>query len=213
MTQFHFEAFDTKGQILKGLIEAESLPKALNMIKERGLNPFRTTVATGLEDNGFRFQVGQRVMSLQNRVRAIRQLATLLKAEITVDRALEILANQAKGSLDRSVIEKSQKDISAGQSLSATLLSSGWGFKSGEVGLVQASEKSGSLVASLEDLSDYLEKQQEMKSKLTSALVYPAFLLALIPISLSVIALVLVPNIARIFRIGQRYCRGHRDEA
>ena len=199
MTQFHFEAFDAKGQISKGLIEAESLPKALNMIKERDLNPFRTTIATGSEGNGFRFQLGQRVMSLQSRVRAIRQLATLLKAGITVDRALEILANQAKGHLDRSVIEKSQKDISAGQSLSATLRTSDWGFKPGEVGLVQASEKSGSLVASLEDLADYLEKQQEMRSKLTSALVYPAFLLALIPISLSVIALVLVPNIAPLF--------------
>lgn len=199
MTQFIYEAYELNGQIQRGSIEAESLPQALNALKDRGLNPFRTDVSSDRKPTLFRFDFGRSKMGLDLRVRSIRQLATLLNAGITVDRAFEILASQTKNRLYKSTILKSQTAVSAGQSLSSALNVPSWGFKPGELGLLQAAEKSGAVVASLEDLAEYLEKQQELRSKLTSALVYPAFLLALVPIALTVIALVLVPNIAPLF--------------
>jgi general secretion pathway protein F len=199
MTQFSYEAYGTDGQIQRGSIEAESLPQALTNLKDRGLSPFRTVVSNAAEPSPIRLNFGQSKLGLNVRVQSIRQLATLLNAGITVDRAFEILASQTKNRHDKSTILKSQSEVSAGQSLSSALDVPSWGFKPGELGLLQAAEKSGSMVASLEDLAEYLEKQQELRSKLTSALVYPAFLLALVPVALTVIALVLVPSIAPLF--------------
>jgi general secretion pathway protein F len=199
MTQFSYEAYGTDGQIQQGLIEAESLQQALSVLKDRGLSPFRTDISTDTRPKRIGSSFGQSKLGLNVRVLAIRQLATLFNAGITVDRAFEILAGQTKNRHDKSTILKSQSAVSAGQSLSSALDVLSWGFKPGELGLLQAAEKSGSMVASLEDLAEYLEKQQELRSKLTSALVYPAFLLALVPVALTVIALVLVPNIAPLF--------------
>jgi general secretion pathway protein F len=199
MTQFSYEAYGQNGKIQQGSIEAESLPLALSALKDRGLSPFRTDVSSDTKPKPIGLSFGHSKLGLNIRVQSIRQLATLLNAGITVDRAFDILASQTKNRLDKSTILKSQGAVSAGQSLSSALNVPSWGFKPGELGLLQAAEKSGSMVASLEDLAEYLEKQQELRSKLTSALVYPAFLLALVPIALTVIALVLVPNIAPLF--------------
>lgn len=199
MTRFSYEAYGHDGQIQHGSIEAESLPQALSILKGRALSPYRTGVSDDLEPTPVGLKFGQYKLGINVRVQFIRQLATLLTAGITVDRAFEILASQTKNGRDRSTVLKSQSAVSAGQSLSSALNVSSWGFMPGELGLLQAAEKSGSMVASLEDLAEYLEKQQEIRSKLTSALVYPAFLLALVPIALTVIALVLVPNIAPLF--------------
>jgi general secretion pathway protein F len=200
MTQFSYEAYGADGQIQQGLIEAESLPRALSALKDRGLSPFRTDISSDAKPTRIALNFGQSKLGLNVRIQCIRQLATLLNAGITVDRAFEILASQTKNRHDKSTILKSQSAVSAGQSLSSALNVPSWGFKPGELGLLQAAEKSGSMVASLEDLAEYLEKQQELRSKLTSALVYPAFLLALVPVALTVIALVLVPNIAPLFK-------------
>jgi general secretion pathway protein F len=199
MTKFNYEAYELNGQVQRGLIEAESLPLALSALRDRGLNPFRTDVSSGTEPTSTGLNFGQNKLGLTIRVQSIRQLATLLNAGITVDRAFEILASQTKNRQNKSTILKSQSAVSAGQSLSSALNVPTWGFKPGELGLLQAAEKSGSMVTSLEDLAEYLETQQVLRSKLVSALVYPAFLLALVPVALIVIALVLVPNIAPLF--------------
>jgi general secretion pathway protein F len=199
MTKFNYEAYELNGQVQRGLIEAESLPLALSALRDRGLNPFRTDVSSGIEATSISLNFGQNKLGLTIRVQSIRQLATLLNAGITVDRAFEILASQTKNRQNKSTILKSQSAVSAGQSLSSALNVPTWGFKPGELGLLQAAEKSGSMVTSLEDLAEYLETQQVLRSKLVSALVYPAFLLALVPVALIVIALVLVPNIAPLF--------------
>jgi general secretion pathway protein F len=199
MTQFNYEAYGQNGKIQQGSIEAESLPHALSALKDRGLSPFRTDVSSDTRPKPIGLSFGQSKLGLNVRVQSIRQLATLLNAGITVDRAFEILAGQTKNRLDKTTILKSQSAVSAGQSLSSALNVPSWGFKAGELGLLQAAEKSGSMAASLEDLAEYLETQQVLRSKLTSALVYPTFLLALVPVVLIVIALVLVPNIAPLF--------------
>ena len=129
----------------------------------------------------------------------IRQLATLLAAGITLDRALRILATQSSGQRERSVIEQMLEKVSAGQSLSAALGTTTGQFKADEIGLIRAGEQSGSLVSVLEELSTLLERRLQLRGKLASALIYPAFLLALAPISLIIIATVLVPNIAPLF--------------
>jgi general secretion pathway protein F len=129
----------------------------------------------------------------------VRQITTLLAAGITLDRALRILVSQATAKVERSILDSVLDKVSAGQSLSTALSNTTGQFRADEIGLIKAGEQSGSLVPVLEELSTLLERRLQLRGKLASALIYPAFLLALAPISLIIIATVLVPNIAPLF--------------
>jgi general secretion pathway protein F len=196
--QFHYEAFSATGDKLIGIVDADSLPSALALLHQRGVRPYRTEVATkDAFRNKIRFSFGK--PGLEWRAKTVRQLATLLGAGITLDRALSLLTSQTAKKSEREIITKLSKAINSGQSFSQALKVQRGLFPQDEIGLVKASEQTGSLVSVLEELAALLERRIQLRSKLTSALVYPAFLLTLAPISLIVIATVLVPNLAPLF--------------
>lgn len=200
MTLYRFEAFASAGHITDGVLEADSLPGALALLRQRGVSPFRVEPAISASRRPPSAVLSTwRGLGLEWRARIIRQLATLLAAGITLDRALRILLSQSTGQAERHVVESLIDKVSAGQSLSAALDTSAGQFKADEIGLIKAGEQSGSLVSVLEELSILLERRQQLRGTLASALIYPSFLLALAPISLIVIATVLVPNIAPLF--------------
>jgi general secretion pathway protein F len=196
--QFQYEAFSATGDILIGKIDADSLPSALALLNQRGVRPYRAELAT--KDNlrnGSWFTFGR--PDLEWRAKVVRQLATLLGAGISLDRALSLLVAQTPRKAEREIIAKISKAVDSGQSLSQALKDQSGLFPQDEIGLVKASEQTGSLVPVLEELAALLERRIQLRSKLTSALIYPAFLLTLAPISLFVIATVLVPNLAPLF--------------
>jgi general secretion pathway protein F len=200
MTLFHFEAIAATGQTIEGVIEADSLPSALSLLRQRGVNPYRAEPASSAlqqkpNPRGSAFQS----LGLEWRARTIRQIATLLAAGITLDRALKILGSQAKKSPEKTFVDGVLDKVSSGQSFSTSVANMSSQFKADEIGLIRAGEQSGSLVTVLEELATLLERRLQLRGRLASALIYPAFLLALAPISLIIIATILVPNIAPLF--------------
>jgi general secretion pathway protein F len=200
MTTFRFEAFSPTGQAVDGVVEAASLPDALSLLRQRGVSPYLAEpTAPGKQTSRTENSFSWRSLSLEWQARMFRQLATLLAAGITLDRALSIMGSQSKQKTEQIVLNKMLMQVSAGHSLSSALVEASSLFKADEVGLIKAGEQSGSLISVLEELSIMLERRLQLRGKLASALIYPAFLLALAPISLVIIATVLVPNIAPLF--------------
>jgi general secretion pathway protein F len=186
------------GQTVKGTIDAVSLTAALTLLNQRGVKPYLTEPASaGSQLNKASFSFGQ--PGLEWRMRLIRQLATLLAAGVTLDRALRLLTDQTTNKKERAIVEAMALAVTSGKPLSAAMATSAGQFKADEIGLIKASEQTGSLVPVLEELSTLLERRLQLRSKLASALVYPAFLLTLAPVSLIIIATVLVPNLAPLF--------------
>jgi general secretion pathway protein F len=198
MTVFRYDAFGPSGEPVAGTIEADCLPAALAILRQKGLSAYRAEPAPGGADRRIRGIAVER-LGLAWRARVVRQLATLLAAGIGLDGALRILSTQAKRAEERRVIDAILDGVSAGRTLSGAMSRASRQFTVDEVGLIKAGEHGGSLVPVLEELSTLLERRLELRGKLVSALVYPAFLLLLAPLSLIVIATVLVPNLAPLF--------------
>ncbi len=200
MTAFRFQAYAPSGQTMTGVIEAKSLPDALSLLRQRGVSPYLAEpLGVGRRvkpANGFFFRGG---LGLEWRARTIRKLATLLAAGITLDRALHIMVSQSARTAEKRVLSQVLNMVVGGAALSVALGDAAGLVKADEVGLLKAGESGGSLVFVLEELADLIERRQQMRGKLASALIYPAFLLALAPISLLIIATELVPNIAPLF--------------
>ena len=197
---FRYQAVGADRKPKAGHIEADSLQVALNILKKQGLEPIvaepeRRTVAQTLL-SGSRTA---RQSSLQWRANVFRQLEVLLAAGMPFDRALSVMSADIKQGATRQIIERAAHLVAEGQSLSSALSNCGGGFATDEVAIVRSGEHAGSLVPALNELATSLERRLEARGKLISALIYPAFLLALAPLSLIVIGTVLVPNIAPLF--------------
>lgn len=107
-----------------------------------------------------------------------RQFATLLQAGVTLHRSLTVL-ERGDSPLLNKVLASIRHDVVGGMPLSAALARQSHVFPGDYVSLVRAGETGGTLADTLRRLADGLEKSARFKQKLTSAMTYPASVLAL----------------------------------
>jgi type IV pilus assembly protein PilC len=90
------------------------------------------------------------------------------------------------------------EDLQAGNSISRSLAVHPEIFSSFYVNLVKAGEESGSLEKSFDYLADYLDRQYEIQSKAKNALIYPAFVVGIFVIVMTLMMTQVIPSIATI---------------
>jgi general secretion pathway protein F len=199
MTRIRYEAFTSTGQRSVGVLEAESVSSALQSLKQQGLSAYRAELADDAipKPGSHRFKFG--AGDTKWRADLCRQLATLLASGITIDRGLRLLLVTSRSKTATTFLKEVLEKVTGGKSLSQALSTGSRPFPPDEVGIIRAAEQSGRIVTGLEELATLLIKRAQFRSNLTSSLLYPAFLLALAPVSLVFIGTILVPNLAPIF--------------
>jgi general secretion pathway protein F len=130
-----------------------------------------------------------------------RELATLVKAEIPLDDALRIVSLQPLiPARIRRVTKAVHEAVRGGDSLAGALAARGTEFPEYYWRLVQAGESSSTLGDVLDDIGTFLERSSEVKSQVSSALLYPAVLLLAAMGALGVIMTVLIPTVMPMFQ-------------
>ena len=198
--RIRYQGLGNDGKMTQGVLDAESLPLALELLRRQGVVPF--LAEPDRVDSGrtfWRFDNNIKRTNLAWRAQFVRQCATLMSAGIPLNRSLTLLQSQAPKDRYKELLSQFRESVTSGQSLSTALSADGTGFQPDEIGLVRAGEQTGSLVPVLEDLGRTLEQRLELQGKIISTLIYPAFLLALAPLSLAIIAIVLVPSLEPLF--------------
>jgi general secretion pathway protein F len=200
MTLFRYQALTPSSLREDGEIEASSIQHAISLLNHRNLSVFdiSSEVSTSKFSQSFLSRI-QRRHDLAWRASFYRRLSVLLEAGIPLDRALRTLHQQAKRPWEVKLFDSIGKAIAEGRAFSVVLTSVSDSFETFETGMLAIGETGGSISPVLHDLAETMERQSDIKSRVTSALVYPAFLMALAPLSLLLIASVLVPNIAPLF--------------
>jgi|GEM_PF-1778387 len=197
MPRFSYQAIDSSGKIISGTLEAENQPAVLSLLVQRGIKPFRAEVEP--ENKSWIFEFTWNVPNASWRVQFFQELSMLLAAGIGLDRAMNVMVGQAQRRSEKDLLGSIANEINVGRSLSAALSIQNSVFRPDELGQIKAGELSGSLVPTLDNLAQQLHRRLEVQAKVKSALIYPAFLLCLAPISLVIIATILVPNLAPLF--------------
>lgn len=201
MAQYRYSAFSPAGDVVHGTLDAPSQADALRLMRDKGIFPYETAEVKGTgtaQSRSFR-QLWSRSLGLASRAELIRELATLIKADVNIDHALRILAEGAGSSAGGRLLAQLTEKVTAGQSLSSALAMAGGSFRRDEIAMIRAGEQTGSLAAVLAQLAAFLERRLELRHKLVSALVYPALLLVMAFISIFIIVTVLIPNIMPLF--------------
>lgn len=128
-----------------------------------------------------------------------RQLATLVKAGMPMMRGLEVLARQEKRPAFRQVIEDLADTIRSGGNLSDGLSAHPKTFDRLYVNMVRAGEAGGVMDTVLDRLSVFKEKAVKIRSKVTSAMVYPAIISVVAGGIMAVLMVFVVPKFQEVF--------------
>ena len=203
MPLFRYRAYDTKGTLAEGQIETRSRELALQQLHQKGFHPLDVA-----EDRPRRSErwwdrevFGSGALPVAGLALLTRELATLIKAEIPLDDALRIVSLQPLiPARIRRVTKAVHEAVRGGESLSGALAARGSEFPEYYWRLVQAGESSSTLGDVLEDISTFLERSNEVRSQVTSALIYPAVLLVAAMAALGVILTMLLPTVMPLFK-------------
>ncbi|HLK89905.1 MAG TPA: type II secretion system inner membrane protein GspF [Polyangia bacterium] len=128
-----------------------------------------------------------------------RQLATLIKAGIPLAEALGALAEQGENKKLQMVLAEIRQKVNEGSSLADTLGAHPTIFPELYTNMVRSGEAAGNLDAVLSRLADFLDAQNALRSKVSSALTYPIIMVILGTIIMGVLMVVVVPKITSIF--------------
>ncbi|MCM8768129.1 MAG: type II secretion system F family protein, partial [Candidatus Omnitrophica bacterium] len=195
MPVYQYNALNQTGGLISGKLVAPSEPVVIEELSRKGLRPVEvklaTDEATGKTEKGRTGSAGTEVF--------LRQLANLLTAGVSLSRALNIIVKETVSPTLRQQWTAIRDEVVGGSSLSSAL--SKWPnlFSRICVAMVQAGETGGFLNLALEQVADFQEREQDLKNRVRSALIYP-FLLGILAAGVMVFLLVFfIPRFSSIF--------------
>ncbi len=128
-----------------------------------------------------------------------QELATLLKAGMPLVQSLDILRSRVAHPTFRSVLDAVYERVRAGGALSEAFEEQGDLFPGAYTASLLAGERSGALEGVLRRYVSYIKVVGVVKRRTISALVYPAVLISLALVVVSVIVLKVVPEFSSFY--------------
>ena len=129
-----------------------------------------------------------------------RQLATLIRADVPLVRALELVASQAGHGRIQSCYAHIAKKVRTGVSFAVALASSPSIFDTLFVKMVEVGEQAGLLGEVLERLAIHQEQTEVLRRKVQGALLYPAVIMLVAAGATLVLLTEVIPLFAEMFQ-------------
>jgi len=179
MALYVYHAFSRDGKKISGTVDASSSKSARDQLAKSGLFIVSINLVTEASKQKFSWNFFGGSVSVKDKIFFTKQLSVLLKAGVPLADALSLLSEQSEGKL-KAVVVALRDGLNEGRSLADGLAAYPKIFEKIYVQLIRAGEASGRLELVLQRLTEYLERQQELQSKVSSALTGPLIQLGLI---------------------------------
>jgi type IV pilus assembly protein PilC len=221
MPKFNYVAMDSRGKETKGSLEVANQSEAITRLKEMGFFPTKVVEAEKSKEKaeakakgaakakgkkGGSMQINIKIPGLSGRVKPkvltafTRQLATLVDAGLPLLRGLRVLEKQEKSLTLKEAIGQIAFSIEGGSTFSEGLAQHPKIFNKLFVNMVKAGELGGVLEVVLNRLAEFMEKAQKIKGKVIAAMFYPAAVITVAVVILSVLMIWVVPKFEEIFK-------------
>ena len=218
MPAFEFQALDPAGREQRGVLEADSPRQVRQLLRDRQWLPVsvlevgerRTTAAQptitspvsalarlrrGLREPPAR--IGGRDLAL-----ITRQLATLVRAALPLEEALQAVAQQTDRPAAQRILTGVRARVMEGDTLATALGGFPRVFPEIYRATVGAGEQSGRLDTVLERLADYTERRDQLRQRVLGALLYPIVLTAMCVVVVAGLLTYVVPQVVAVFESG-----------
>jgi general secretion pathway protein F len=202
MPMFRYSAIGRAGDLVEGVMEAPDEATVVASLQRQGRLPVRAEPAQATSGLArlLNLQIGgRRTLRRQETTDMTRELAIMLSAGQSLDRALRFLVETAPGTRVRAVLDDLRDAVRDGSSLTTALARHPASFSRLYVGLVRAGEAGGNLGGTLEHLATLLERQRALASTVISALIYPALLVVAAIGSITLMLTEILPQFVPLF--------------
>ncbi|WP_428075829.1 type II secretion system F family protein [Candidatus Avelusimicrobium luingense] len=201
MPKYTYTVNDGNGKVLRGTISSDNREKVIMALQNKGYLVLDVREGGGGVFGG-RGGSRKRGGKVPGHVLAFfaEQLATLIAGGVPLVRAVSLLGEYASNPTLGYVLTQVAKDIAGGQSLHEALAHHPKTFSHIWLSLVEAGELGGQLADTLMQVSLYTKTQEGMKSKIITAVTYPA-ILGLSSVGVLIYFIIgIVPTFAQIFK-------------
>nr|WP_145549090.1 type II secretion system inner membrane protein GspF [Variovorax boronicumulans] len=204
MPAYAFEAVDAEGATRKGVLEADTARSARTMLRAQALVPLAVEPVgagqgAGEEAPRSRALFAGRVFRGTALAVWTRQLSGLVSAGLPLERALTALTEEAEDERQRHLLAGLRSEVNAGSSFAKALARHPREFTPIYTAVIGAGEQSGHLGLVLDRLAEDMETQQELKSKLIGAALYPAIVSLVAIVIVMFLVGYVVPQVANVF--------------
>lgn len=199
MGAYEFVALDKSGKESRGLIEGDTPKHVRQLLRERHMYPVRVTEVAQREAKRQTTFSLRRGLSPGELALITRQMASLSQSGLPLEEVLLAVSQQNDNPRTKSILLGVRSKVMEGHTLADGLTDFPQAFPELYRATVAAGEQSGHLDVVLERLADYTEARQELRQRITNAMIYPA---ALIVMALAIISFMLatvVPRIVNVF--------------
>jgi type IV pilus assembly protein PilC len=197
---FHYSSIDATGRKSKGTVEAPNEAAATQMLRQRGEVPLQVSGAGhGLNQELKIPGLGGRTKMKDLAIFA-RQFATMTSSGMSLLRSLAILEEQTSAASLKAAIGETRTDVAGGVSLSAAMAKHDKVFPRLMIAMIRAGETGGMIDRALEQIAASLEKDTALRSKIKSALTYPAIVLAFTFVLIAAVLIFIVPIFESMFK-------------
>ena len=188
---YQWVAETKKGRRLKGEIEAASEQIAQTQLRKRNLKILKLKPKPKDLFENIAFM--QPKVTNKDIVIFTRQFSTMIDAGLPLVQGLNILADQAENPTFRGILKQLTRDVEGGSTLAEAMKKHPKVFDDLFVNLIAAGEVGGILDTILQRLAIFIEKAEDLKSKIKGALTYPIVVIAIAIIVIAVILIFVIP--------------------
>ena len=191
---FLWEGKDKTGKLVKGELSGQSDALVKAQLRRQGINPLKVKKKPKALFGGGTAKITPKDITIFS-----RQLATMMSAGVPLVQAFEIVGRGHDNAGMQELILGVKADVEAGNSLTEALKKRPLQFNDLYCNLVEAGEHAGILEAILHKLATYMEKTEALKGKIKAALFYPAAVVVVACIVVSILMIFVIPQFSSLF--------------
>jgi type II secretory pathway component PulF len=213
MPDFSYSARSKSGEAISGVLTAVDRKTAMAQLVAQGHFPISVDAAQkkGAPAKAAKAKEGAPAAKPGDAAKKVRinsrqvmlftqQLANLLKSGMSLKQALESLTRQQKNKPLGAILEQVGEEIVQGSNLSDALARHPRIFTRFYTNMIRAGEQSGTLPEVLKRLTEHYERLADIREKVTSALLYPAIILAVGIVVVFIFMVFLLPKFTQMFQ-------------
>jgi type IV pilus assembly protein PilC len=195
---YEYTVLGKDGKPLTGRIEAPSEQAVAARLRELGLS---ATTITPVSTSGLNREItiGSKRAKPKDVALALRQLATMVDAGLSLPRALTVLQLQSEGQPLATILEPVAQDVADGLELSVAMAKHPKVFTPVTLAMVKAGESGGFMAEALSAVATILERELALKQAVKGAMVYPVVILIMAVVAVTAMLLFIVPVFEGIF--------------
>lgn len=195
--RFKYIAFDKSGKQIKGYFDAFRKIDVESFLTTQGYRIAEIT-PTKISKLGS-FLTFSNEMRYKDLAFLLTQLSTYIKSGIPLADSIKILEDQTKSKKKKDLFKRISYELNTGANFSEALARQGNVFPKLLINMLKASELTGNLTESLDDMAAYYKTADSNRKQIISALTYPSVVLVVSMIVLTFLLLFVVPQFVNIF--------------